>query len=42
MSREEDRTTASFLRGITIGAIVGAIIAGSSVWARWWSDRRRS
>ena len=40
--REEDWTTASFLRGMTIGAIVGAIIAGSSVWARWWSGRRRS
>jgi hypothetical protein len=31
----------SFLRGMTIGAIVGAIIAGSSFWARWWSGRRR-
>ncbi len=30
-----DRTTATFLRGLTIGAIIGAILAGSSFWARW-------
>ena len=39
--RDEDRTTATFLRGLTIGAIIGAMVAGSSVWARWWSGRRR-
>jgi hypothetical protein len=38
----EDRTTASFMRGMTLGAIVGAIIAGSSLWARWRGGRRRS
>ena len=27
---DEDRTTSSFLRGLTLGAILGAIIAGSS------------
>jgi hypothetical protein len=29
-----DRTAASFLRGLTLGAVIGAIIAGSSLWAR--------
>jgi hypothetical protein len=32
--RDDDRTTASFLRGLTIGAIIGAILAGSSIWSR--------
>ena len=36
----EDRTTSSFLRGLTLGAILGAIIAGSSLWSRWWRSRR--
>ena len=40
--RDEDRTTASFLRGMTIGAILGAILAGSSLWARWQGKRRES
>jgi hypothetical protein len=35
MNRGEDgRSTASFLRGLTIGAIIGAIVAGSSIWSR--------
>ncbi len=38
MSDSDDRSTATFLRGLTIGAIIGAILAGSSFWARW---RRR-
>jgi hypothetical protein len=38
--RDEGRMTASFLRGITIGAIVGAILAGSSLWSR--RRRRRA
>ena len=33
----DDRKTASFVRGMTLGAI----IAGSSLWARWWGARRR-
>jgi len=28
----DDNTTAKFLRGLTIGAILGAIIAGSRLW----------
>ena len=28
----EDRSTAKFLRGLTIGAILGALIAGSRIW----------
>jgi hypothetical protein len=30
--RNDDPTTANFLRGLTIGAIIGAIIAGSRLW----------
>jgi hypothetical protein len=29
---QDDRTTAKFLRGLTIGALLGAIIAGSRLW----------
>ena len=32
--RSDDLTTATFLRGLTLGAILGAIIAGSSIWSR--------
>ena len=28
----DEETTAKFLRGLTIGAILGAIIAGSRLW----------
>ena len=28
----DDQTTGKFLRGLTIGAILGAIIAGSRLW----------
>lgn len=28
----DDRSTAKFLRGLTIGAILGALIAGSRIW----------
>ena len=31
----DERTTARFLRGLTIGAVLGAIIAGSRIWARF-------
>ena len=34
MTDAEDRARASFLRGLTLGALVGAIIAGSSLWTR--------
>lgn len=40
MSGSDDgRSAATFLRGLTLGAILGAIIAGSSIWSR---RRRRS
>ena len=32
MKNEQERTTANFLRGLTIGAIIGAVIAGSRLW----------
>ena len=28
----DDQSTAKFLRGLTIGALIGAIIAGSRIW----------
>lgn len=31
----DDRVIAKFLRGLTIGALVGAVIAGSRIWARF-------
>jgi hypothetical protein len=34
--RDDDRSTASFLRGLTLGALIGAILAGSSIWSRRW------
>jgi hypothetical protein len=37
----DDRSTGSFLRGLTIGALIGAIIAGSSLWSRRRRRRRR-
>lgn len=30
----DDRSTANFLRGLTIGAIIGAILAGSRIWTK--------
>jgi hypothetical protein len=32
MKDDRERTTANFLRGLTIGAIIGAVIAGSRIW----------
>ena len=32
MKHEHERSTANFLRGLTIGAIIGAVIAGSRLW----------
>jgi hypothetical protein len=41
MSDMDPRTTANFLRGLTIGAIIGAVIAGSRIWrALRGSDRQ--
>ena len=37
---DDDRSAATFLRGLTIGAIVGAILAGSSFWQRRRRRRR--
>jgi hypothetical protein len=42
MSSDGDRSSASFLRGLTIGAIIGAILAGSSLWSRRRRQRGRS
>jgi len=30
-----DEWVAKFLRGLTIGALIGAVIAGSRAWTRW-------
>ncbi len=30
----DQRTIAKFVRGLTIGALIGAVIAGSRIWAR--------
>ena len=30
----EDRSIGRFLRGLTIGALLGAVIAGSRLWSR--------
>jgi hypothetical protein len=35
---EADRR--SFVRGLTIGAIIGAVVAGSSLWTRRQGRRR--
>jgi hypothetical protein len=37
---DADPRVASFLRGVTIGALVGAAIAGSALWER--AARRRA
>ena len=29
----DERVIAKFVRGLTIGALVGAVIAGSRIWA---------
>ena len=31
-----------FIRGLTIGLIVGAVIAGSTLWRRFGTIRKRS
>jgi hypothetical protein len=32
----DDRDLAKFLRGLTIGALIGAVIAGSRIWRTFW------
>jgi len=32
--------TGAFLRGLTIGALVGAAVAGSALWRRWVRNGR--
>ena len=34
----DERTIGRFVRGLTIGALMGAVIAGSRLWARWRRD----
>jgi hypothetical protein len=36
----DKRAAASFVRGLTLGALIGAIIAGSSLWSRRRRMRR--
>ena len=31
---DQERSSAKFMRGLTIGAIIGAVIAGSRLWRR--------
>lgn len=31
----DERVMARFLRGLTLGALIGAVIAGSRIWARF-------
>lgn len=31
----DERVIAKFVRGLTIGALIGAVIAGSRIWARF-------
>ena len=38
----EAAATARFVRGLTIGLIVGAVIAGSTLWRRFGPLRPRS
>jgi hypothetical protein len=37
----DDRDLAKFLRGLTIGALIGAVIAGSRIW-RTFTRRPRN
>jgi hypothetical protein len=36
----DDQTLGKFLRGLTIGALIGAIVAGSRLWSRRPGGRR--
>jgi hypothetical protein len=37
----DDETTAKFVRGLTIGALIGALIAGSRFWRILGRRRKR-
>jgi hypothetical protein len=37
----DDETTAKFVRGLTIGALIGALIAGSRFWRLLERRRKR-
>lgn len=37
---DDDRSAASFVRGLTIGALLGAAVAGSSLWTRRRSAKK--
>ena len=39
MRDDHERTTANFLRGLTLGAIIGAVIAGSRLWRAFRGGR---
>jgi hypothetical protein len=41
-SAEEAADAGRFVRGLTIGLIVGAVIAGSTLWRRFGPLRTRS
>ncbi len=36
---EHPLRTGTFVRGLTVGALVGAALAGLSVWRRWRRDK---
>ncbi len=38
---DDGRGSSTFMRGLTLGAILGAILAGSSVWSRHVRRRPR-
>jgi hypothetical protein len=37
---DDDRTATTFVRGLTLGALLGAAVAGSSLWTRRRRARR--
>lgn len=37
----DDRSLGRFLRGLTIGALIGAVVAGSRFWSRRRADDER-
>lgn len=41
LGQDERDPTGRFLRGLTLGALLGAIIAGSSIWTKARARRAR-